>query len=98
MDLIQSTVCAQSQESVLDLREFPIARDRPESLTSILEKLLDKTASIESDLSGMKVGALPIAEICAAVEVVTRHKDNCVAQQRHLDLEVGPSLEQVFVN
>jgi hypothetical protein len=46
----------------------------------------------------MKFGALPIAEICAAVEVVTRHKDNCVAQQRHLDLEVGPSLEQVFVN
>jgi hypothetical protein len=44
----------------------------------------------------MKVGALPIAEICAAVEVVTRHRDNCVAQQRHLDLEVGPSLEQVF--
>ena len=92
LDLIESTACIQNDESLLDLRLYPLAKGAKD-LGSILGKLLDKTSSIESDLSSFEVPRLPIDVVGDAVDVVTRHKQNFIALRRHLDVDLTPSLE-----
>ena len=93
LNLINSTVCSQSNESVLDLLQFPLARGS-KNLGSILEKLLDKTASIEYDLSRtVTVRPLPISQVRDAIDVAARFKEKFVAQRRFLVLEMTPALE-----
>ena len=94
LDLVESTVCIQNTDSLLDLRKFPVATSDPQqSLSAIFEKLLDKTISVEMDLAKMTIGPLPSKEVRAALDFVTKQKESCVTQQRHLDMEVLPSLE-----